>query len=173
MRMLARNRRGDTIVEVLLAIVVVSSTLGAAFATMNKGVQGTRASQERAEALKFVEEQTELLKAGIEQSVSGIFTSSETFCMQIDGGGALKAASAKKPGVSDAGFDIDAPLDDGQDFGHYAAQCIKGTVPYHVSITRIENPPDSGSYTFTVRAHWDRIGGDHRDRIEMKYKASP
>lgn len=53
---------GDTIVEVLIAIAVVSAALGGAFVSVNNSLQGTIASQERGEALKLLEGQTERLK---------------------------------------------------------------------------------------------------------------
>ncbi len=54
---------GDTIVEVLLAIAVVSAVLGGAFVSANRSLNGTRVSQERSEATKLVQSQAELLSA--------------------------------------------------------------------------------------------------------------
>ncbi len=55
--------KGETIVEVLIAIAVVSLVLGGAFASTRKSSNGTRTAQERGVALKLAETQIELIKA--------------------------------------------------------------------------------------------------------------
>ena len=65
MRIMSAKRlteRGDTIVEVLIAISVMSLLIGGAFVLTNRSLQGTRAAQERLNALKLVESQLEQLK---------------------------------------------------------------------------------------------------------------
>lgn len=57
------NQRGDTIVEVLIAIAIVSLTLAGAYVSANQSANKTRTAQERAEAIKWAESQVELLKA--------------------------------------------------------------------------------------------------------------
>src|ERR1035437_9248982 len=56
------NSRGDTIVEVLLAMLVISVILGGAFVLSRASLTGVRQSQERGEALKVAESQTEQLR---------------------------------------------------------------------------------------------------------------
>ena len=51
-RLRALSERGDTLVEVLIAIAVVSLILGGAFVTTNKNLQATREAQERGNAQK-------------------------------------------------------------------------------------------------------------------------
>ena len=57
------NSRGDTIVEVLIAVAIVSLTLTGAYASVNRSTNATRTAQERAEALKWAETQVEQIKA--------------------------------------------------------------------------------------------------------------
>ncbi len=64
MQLKLRNRRGDTIVEVLIAIAIVSLTLTGAYTSVNRSANATRTAQERAEALKWAETQVEQIKAG-------------------------------------------------------------------------------------------------------------
>lgn len=54
--------RGDTLVEVLISIAVISLILGGAYVTTNRSLQSTRDAQERGDALKLVESQIEQLK---------------------------------------------------------------------------------------------------------------
>lgn len=55
------NSRGDTIVEVLITIIVVSSALVGAIATSNYGVKQIRMAQERTEAQKIAQQEIEKL----------------------------------------------------------------------------------------------------------------
>jgi Tfp pilus assembly protein PilV len=72
---------GDTIVEVLLAITVVSAVLGAAFVSANKSLNASRQSQERGEALKLVEGQLERLKWLGLSADSDVYTAGSPFCI--------------------------------------------------------------------------------------------
>lgn len=83
---------GDTIVEVLLAIAIVSVTLGAAYVAANRSLRATRLSQERGEALKYAESQVEMLRAyithnddrspaqGTDKCITGVTSVSNTPC---------------------------------------------------------------------------------------------
>lgn len=73
MRRLPMNMHGDTIVEVLLAIVVVSMVLGGAFVSVNRSMTGGRQSQERGEAMKLAQTQLELLKQAAKDPTKNIF----------------------------------------------------------------------------------------------------
>jgi len=57
-----RAQSGDTIVEVLIAIAVVTSVLGVVYATMNRNLNIMRDNQERTEASKTAQAQLEALK---------------------------------------------------------------------------------------------------------------
>jgi Tfp pilus assembly protein PilV len=78
------GRRGDTIVEVLLAMVVISSMLGGAFVVANKSLIASRDSQERGVALKLAEGQLERLKMLSESNPSVIFGNLNTFCIKTN-----------------------------------------------------------------------------------------
>lgn len=62
MRLLS-NQRGDTIVEVLIAVGIVTLVLAGAYALTARNTQISQEVQEQAYAQKLVEEQTELLRA--------------------------------------------------------------------------------------------------------------
>lgn len=57
--------RGDTIVEVLIAIGIVSLVLTSAYAVTNKNVSSIQQVQEQGYAQKLVEQQVELLRAAV------------------------------------------------------------------------------------------------------------
>ena len=54
--------RGDTIIEILLSIAVLSLVLSVSYGLANRSSQATRQAQERSEAQKLAEEQLELLR---------------------------------------------------------------------------------------------------------------
>lgn len=74
---------GDTIVEVLLSIAIVSSVLGGAFISANRSLRGAQVSQERGEALKLVEGQLERVKAASkdDSKASAVFGATGDFCL--------------------------------------------------------------------------------------------
>ncbi len=76
------NNRGDTIVEVLLAIAVVSAVLGGAYVSANRSSNNTRQAQERSEASKLVEAQLEQLKQATQNDPT-FFTlpAATTYCL--------------------------------------------------------------------------------------------
>ena len=65
MKLARHSKRGDTIVEVLFAMVVIGLSLAAAFGIANRSLQISRSSQERTEAQKIAESQIELIKLGL------------------------------------------------------------------------------------------------------------
>jgi Tfp pilus assembly protein PilV len=80
------NQAGDTIVEVLIAIVLVAVILGGAYATANQSLLNTRAAQERGEALDIAQGQVESLRgfalAGTANAGAyTVFTEPDLFCI--------------------------------------------------------------------------------------------
>lgn len=77
------NSKGDTIVEVLLAIAVISAVLGGAFVATNRSLGGVRQSQERGEALKLLEGQLGRLKESVRTNANPpVFTTpTNPFCL--------------------------------------------------------------------------------------------
>ncbi len=86
------HQKGDTIVEVLIAITIVSMVLSGAYISASNSLNGARQSQERVEALKLVEEQLERLKAKA-TFTGGIFSFSSPFCIN-DSNNLVDAAPA-------------------------------------------------------------------------------
>ena len=86
MRIKHTNRqRGDTIVEVLIAIAVISLVLAGAYATVHKSTATMQDTQERGEAQKLVEGQIELLR-NYYTVKSASFPAAGVWCLGSDGG---------------------------------------------------------------------------------------
>lgn len=135
-----RSQRGDTIVEVLIAIAISSSVLGGAYAIVNRTTKSQQQSIEHTTALKLAESQLELLRNNAQNSIApSIFdtTTPSPFCMN--------PSTATPVAVTNPA----------------CLQSISSTYTTE-HITR------SGD-TFTVRVEWDGING-RRDRVELAYK---
>ncbi len=76
--------RGDTIVEVLIAVAIVGVVLTGAYASARRSLNGVRASQERAEALKIAEGQLEMLKYYAATAPTPTYPA-PSFCLYVSG----------------------------------------------------------------------------------------
>lgn len=140
-----RRNRGDTIVEVLISIAVVSLILGGAFVTSNRSLQGTRDAEERSNALKMAETQVEQIKylAANDPDVLFAVGVPSTFCLNANTAIAATDARCK---VDSTGTPTTVQP------------------AYDLAITRSGN-------TFTIRSTWIKIGGETTNNVELKYRA--
>jgi type II secretory pathway pseudopilin PulG len=193
-----KTSRGDTIVEVLVAILIVSLVLAGAYVTAAHALTATRQAQERSEALKLIEGQAEALR-----TVSAVnplpspnaFTDLDSFCLNANMNYALADAFNNPP--APMGQVVSLKNDTA---GAYSPTCTmqlpsgSSTVTYNLSIDRCETAPypdpdtgstadvdcDSGSDidvgggpVFIIRARWDQLGGGGRDEASLLYRVYP
>lgn len=154
MKLIKLNNRGDTIVEVLLAIAVVSSVIGASFVSANRSLKGTQASQERAEALKLAEGQVEYLQNLNSTASENIFDTTNTLFCVLEGNR-----------VNFSGNTL--PALDADDFSIYPTECQNyESSRYNLSISY---DPDSQD-TFTIRSRWEGPTGNDEE-VRLIYRA--
>jgi prepilin-type N-terminal cleavage/methylation domain-containing protein len=144
-RLTERRQRGDTLVEVLIAIAVVSMILGGAYVTTNRSLYATRSAQERGNALKLAESQLEQLKGLVASDPSSIFGGSAPNPFCISASGAVVADTDPDCAVDTSG----------------AATTVEPI--FHISMARAGN-------TFTLTENWVDVGGRHTDKLEFKYR---
>ena len=65
------NQTGDTIVEVMIVLAVLSLAIGISYATANRSLLNARQAQENTEASELVRTQVELLRSNIGDVVNG------------------------------------------------------------------------------------------------------
>jgi type II secretory pathway pseudopilin PulG len=140
----ALQERGDTIVEVLISIAVISTVMAGAFVTTNHSLQATRQAQERVNGLKLVESQIELIKAVASTNSNALFGAGAPVSYCITSASAVVASTNTACAVDTTG-----------------AASSKEPV-FHLSITRTNN-------TFTIRNTWSNVRGA-QDNVEMKYR---
>jgi type II secretory pathway pseudopilin PulG len=147
------NNTGDTIIEVLVCIAVVSTILGGAFVTTRQSQVGVRNSQEHAEALKLVESQLEQLRGDTAQ----VTTYTTPFCMYNE----TPVSAVIAPQDADCT----------QDSGGLAKQSDSR---YYLTIARCTaiacGNNIAGSYLFTVTATWTQVTGQGNGQESMVYR---
>lgn len=146
LKRLKRDQRGDTIVEVLISIAVISLILGGAYITTNNSLRAERSSQEHTDAVKLVESQIEAMKNLADTGNTALFTSSG-FCIT---GGSTISTSVSTNNICK--------------FNATGSNNNTVEPAYYISITRNAN-------TFTVKNSWNSIqtsGG--KENVQMVYK---
>jgi len=162
------NQAGDTIVEVMLAVVVVGLAIGLAYGTASRSLKSNRQSQERIEALKKVESQIERLKkrattdAAADQN--GVFRSG-SFCI-IDASTINKVVPINTPPPLAA----NDPLGDAYNstVNGSSDKCSDGL--YHLSITSGSGATDN---QFEVKARWASLGQGGNEEVKVTYRVYP
>lgn len=137
------HQNGDTIVEVLIAIVVVSAVLTGAFSIANLSLKSIRMAQERGEAQKIAQRSVEQLNSFRPPDI-GVTAQGAEFC--IESSAAVPSAIAFDP-----------------------ARCASGTDDrYKTTITRTGSGPVLP--VFKIRVYWDGIKGGE-EQVEFYYQA--
>jgi type II secretory pathway pseudopilin PulG len=175
--LIIKNNRGDTIVEVLIALAIIGAVIGTTYAIASVSLRQGRQAQERTEALKVAESQIELLKefGKTKTNLSVMYNINyrkatpsfvNSFCLTSSVTG---IATHDQPTVPDDIFTVADPI-----ATPYTPLCKQGQGGrYNVSVQRIDEKQFSGELTeystFDVRIRWDRLGGG-RDEVKVLYK---
>jgi len=149
------RERGDTLVEVMVAIVIVATVIGGAYVVSNRSLQSTRGAQERSSALKLAEAQIEQLKNQVTADSTKIFGAAvpTNFCLASDA-----------TGTHVYNFTV-------------AAQKVNCIVNANGTPTPLSSPP---VYTinivrtgndFKLTETWVDISGKFSDSLQLNYRA--
>jgi type II secretory pathway pseudopilin PulG len=139
--------RGDTIVEVLIAIAVAGAALGGAYALVNANVKSNQLAQERSVAVKVAESQIELLRSYIETHS----LPTGNFCLN----------NSTKTNIT-----VNIPSTDDNDYPNNCKQ--DGGLGVHRYMTGIDTDA-SDPNKFTVYVNWDDPTGS-RAQTSIAYK---
>ena len=91
-----RLQAGDTIVEVMIAIVVISTVLAGAFLVSRTSLKNVRDSEEHSQALKLAQGQVELLRQAAGRVPNGS-SFPASFC--LNGSGTVQTGAACTTGL--------------------------------------------------------------------------
>lgn len=162
------SNRGDTIVEVLIAVAIIGSVLTGAFTVTQKSSHAVRSSQEHSEMLQILQSQVEVVRAlAMDQAkedeptapTTGVYSTSPTFfCVD----------SATRQRVNQTRLaNVLPPIAD-DTFVNYEKACKVGNEKrYNLAISY-----DSTSKLFTFNGRWDRVGGG-KNQEKLYYRILP
>lgn len=197
MRRFRSLQRGDTIVEVLLAMAVVGMVLGLAYGITNRSIAIGRSAQERSEALKLAETQVELLKEYISQNASATDSAMDTLVddLALIGGGLPAAVDSACFSIDGSGNVVINKVEDSLttegdacEFGgryQVTTVCMSGVPNNNASLIAKTQTCSASSgqaeRKIIVRVTWDRIGGgllddgagntiSARDNLDIYYR---
>jgi prepilin-type N-terminal cleavage/methylation domain-containing protein len=177
-----QSQRGDTIVEVMIALAILGLAFALAFSTASRALGDTQNAEEHTEALQLIDTQIELIRTqagevpsndpGPPRSVFLIGGTSplnpkiyHPFCM-INDTTPLEFFSHTNPDEGPGpGLWRDYTK---EDFTLYPAACVHGM--YYMSITYCNT---SGYDYFVVQARWQGIDGRGIQAEQVEYKIHP
>ena len=82
------NQRGDTILEVLISVAILSLILTTSFTLANRSSQATRQAAERGESSKFAQSEIEKLKYYLSTpNLTSMPSANSYFCLEVDAAG--------------------------------------------------------------------------------------
>jgi Tfp pilus assembly protein PilV len=156
-RMVNLSQRGDTIVEVLVAIAVASLILGGAYVTSQNSLSATQDSQEHADALQIAQGEVEWLR--VDSTQQSLFSQPNGFCI-VD---ALTTSPAPAAGTVKTGSYCKVDSSG-------AHNTTTNLDIYKVSISSQSNA--NGSVTFTVKVNWPGLQ-NVTDQVQLLYRIYP
>jgi len=156
------HQKGDTIVEVLIAMAVLGLVLGGAYASARRSLNATIQAHEHSAALKIAEEQQERLKYLSEQSLQppdNIYNHLYVFCFKSSDLTLSNITITFPPPIGSTGTTIMAvPLNS------YSSDCVDVSGVYRIAIGR------ASDNVFTVYIRWNNIHGTGQDQVTLAYK---
>ena len=155
------NQTGDTIVEVLMVVIVISVVLSAGYGIAVRSLQSIQLEQERTFALKIAEGQLESLKAAAIKTPN-VLADASNYCINNSGG------TLSFPVVGGGSPHTDATQDQRADYG---TNCTKdpngGDCSGYCYMYAINPDPSNHNYTASVR--WDGPRGS-RQQVQLSYR---
>lgn len=155
---------GDTIVEVLIALVIVGAVLTGAYTTSTRSLDQVRRSEERAVATKIAETHLETIKSIVNSGdtalLDQIYTpSGNGFCLEATDS---SAPVVREQDISPFPELADAELSVGPPAGVYQSDCVHNDF-FHVHVLAQTDE------RFTATVRWERFGGGGLDELQIIY----
>jgi type II secretory pathway pseudopilin PulG len=149
LRMRKINQQGDTIVEVLIAIMVVSLVLVTAYAATTRNVSIMQDTEEHSEALQLAQTQLEFLRN------SGLPAGDSCF------------SSTGSPESSQGGVLGNDPCFVNSDGDTLATDA---QTPFQLTVTKLTTPAPDGLATYNVRVIWYSLTHSSENNVTLYYQ---
>lgn len=157
--MIWSKQRGDTIIEVLIAVAVLGAILGGSFAVASRSLNVSQQAQERSEATKVIESQLELLRFNSATVVAGSYPTGFCFNQAVNPP-SIQPLNTTPP--TSAGSD-------GLSTSTYTAICQRNTgggATYNIGIFK---QAGGAGNTFTIQVRWFKVGGNGVEEAKIAY----
>ena len=161
-----RNESGDTILEVLISVAVLSLILGISFTLANRSSLANQQAAERVEAYNYAQANMELLKSYMTSNLATttLPAGGARFCFTYN-----PSDKNQITGVTTlpASYNID------NDYNKVTtpASCKRGTASRYVTV--IERGAGVNSNLYTIHVRWESVRGHGTDKIDMIHKIYP
>ena len=143
-----RNSRGDTIIEVTLALTILSTVLVGSYTLMNRASRLGIAARERTQAVAYVQQQAEIIRAVTKNDWDNTYT------IVADDPAKVFHADPSNPSgewsIEDSEYTPDASVAD------YKISATAKTENKNGVITP-SGPEDVLAFTYTIVARWEPI----------------
>lgn len=156
-----KNQLGDTIVEVMIALAILTLTLGGAYYSASLSLRNDSSSQEHSEATELAQSQIEALWARA-QTESPFLSSDST-------GTCLDTSSLQPQAANYCNFDNSG-----------SPNCAASNGGFCYTITdQLTNPSDSTClgdtsnitcYNYAITVSWPALGGGTNNQIVLDYR---
>jgi type II secretory pathway pseudopilin PulG len=151
---------GDTIVEVLMVLAVLSLAFAIATATANRGLKQSRNAEEHSQALGILNSQIELIRTAASSQVD-VEQAGKPYCMT--GTKTSEVFTSTNSDVPDSAS-TDTLTADG-----YPATCTQDD-RYYRSVVYKKDPLDPGKDYVVIRVRWEGPGGLGVQQEIMNYR---
>lgn len=150
------NQSGDTIVEVLIVLAVLSMSFGISYATANGSLTKSRSSEEHTEAQGILSSQAEQLRAAVANNAT--LPNSSTFCFGNSTGNIVTQSPWNQ-----------SALDTNP--GDYPASCNFNSF-YFASIVYVPSSGTTQAY-YDLQVRWQGLGSLGVQQVEYTYAITP
>lgn len=154
------NSSGDTIIEVMVVLAILSLAFGISLTTANEGLKQSRNSQEHSQADGLASSQIEELRSAIETNSIQLsqIPANQPFCMTSSNAIATN-------------FSANVPADPtADDYSEYPAGCASQESYYNESIEYVTDAADATQNYFDVKVRWQGLGDLGKQQVELTYK---
>ncbi len=146
-----KKQKGDTIIEVLISLAILTAVLGGAYYTANLSFRNDQSSQEHTQALTIAQTQIEDLR------IYGSGFPGADQCLTINSNKIAASTACKVPSNNSA---------------QYVSRCPSGApFCYTVDLSKVNSVTLHGVTlnTFQVNVNWPALGGGQND-VTLYYR---
>jgi type II secretory pathway pseudopilin PulG len=162
---------GDTIIEVLIVLAILSLAFSISFATADMGLNKSQNAEEHSQAVGIVDAQLELLRNDIINQATGLTNPLISFCLNDNGGSISQPIGMMGGGTVPSSNNVDASASN-DNYQEYPTNVSTGSCVvnnlYHESITYVSGGT-IGPY-YNIMARWNGLANLGPQQTNISYR---